>query len=103
MISRVTLYSLLLCLLLGAGLRRWSFTHPDNCDRYLAGEKKLPSAEYVISGTRQIVVPCDQWLLRQPQWMQILCLVDLILAVIFLMNAAGDFKNFITRRRAEQQ
>lgn len=98
MISRVTLYSLLLCLLLGTGLRKWSMAHPDNCDRYLAGDKKLPPSEYVISGSRQIVVPCNQWLVRQPDWVQILCLVDLFLAGVFVMNAAGDVKSGIEKR-----
>lgn len=99
MISRVTLYSLLLCLLLGVGLRRWSLAHPDSCDLYLAGNKKLPSSEYVISGTRQIAVPCNQWLLRQPEWMQVLCLVDLVLAAVFFVNTAGDFRTFLSSRR----
>ena len=100
MISRVTLYSLLLCLLLGLGLRKWSMAHPDSCDRYLAGERKLPASEYVISGSRQIVVPCNQWLIRQPEWMQILCLVDLLLAGVFAVNAAGDMREWLRTRRS---
>jgi hypothetical protein len=103
MISRVTLFSFLFCLLLGVGIRRWSLTHPDNCDRYLAGEKKLPPREYVISGTRQIAVPCNQWLIRQPERVQILCLADLLLAATFAVNAVGDLQSTRRARAARRQ
>ena len=103
MISRVTLFSLLFCLLLGVGVRRWSLMHPDNCDRYLAGNKKLPSTEFVISGTRQIAVPCNQWLMRQPERIQILCLLDLLLAATFVVNAVGDIQKLLAARAARRQ
>lgn len=103
MISRVTLFSLLFCLLLGVGVRRWSLMHPDNCDRYLAGNRKLPPTEYVISGTRQVAVPCNQWLTRQPERIQILCLLDLLLAATFVVNAVGDIQRFLRARVARRQ
>lgn len=103
MISRVTLFSLLLSLLLGVGIRRWTLLHPDNCDRYLAGNTKLPPTEYVVSGTRQIAVPCTQWLVRQPEPVQILCLLDLLLGATFVVNAAGDTQKLLRAHAARRK
>jgi hypothetical protein len=99
-ISRVTLFSFLLTLLLAAGIWRWDVGHRDDCAAYLAGDKTAPATEYVVSGTRTIVVPCDIWLPRQPEKVQMLCLLDFVLGVVFLLNALQDARGwFETRRR----
>lgn len=99
MISKVTLYTLLLTLLLGAGIERWKVTHRDNCARYLAGEKGYSPTELVVTGTRQVEMPCSIWLPRQPDAIQILCLLDLTLGTIFLLNALADLRRALEARR----
>jgi hypothetical protein len=102
-ISRVTIFSFLLALLLGAGIWRWNSGHTDACEAYLAGDKTAQATEYVLSGTRTIVVPCDEWLPRQPVKVQVLCLLDLVLSVVFLLHAWGDARDWLEawrRRRA---
>jgi len=99
-ISKVTLYSLLLALLLALGI--WTSTRVpgDACARYLAGDKSAPSMELIVTGTRTVVVSCDQWLPRQPTWVQMLCLLELVLISTFLLNALGNMRDwFETRRR----
>jgi hypothetical protein len=102
-ISRVTIFSLLLALLLTTGIRRWYLGRRDDCARYLAGDTSLPSAQVVVSGTRTIVVPCDQWWLRQPTIVQMLCLLDLLLAAVFVVNGLQDTRAWIERRRGNAQ
>jgi hypothetical protein len=58
MISRVTLFSLLLGLMLAIGIWMWSDAQHDACFAYLNGNKSAQSVEYVASGTRMIAVPC---------------------------------------------
>jgi hypothetical protein len=103
MVSRVTLFSLLLALMLATGIRIWSGGLRDNCARYLAGDKTLPASEWVVSGTRTIEVSCDDWFMRQPMRIQLLCLLDLVLAVLFVLNALIDLRNWLElwRRRRE--
>ncbi|MCU1252601.1 MAG: hypothetical protein JWQ49_5630 [Edaphobacter sp.] len=91
MISRMTLILLLAVLLLTTGMYLWNVEHWDDCARYLAGERWLPSSQTVDSGAQQIEVPCEQWLPRQPLALQLLCLVDLLLFVVFALKAVGDF------------
>jgi hypothetical protein len=98
MISKVTLGSFLLALLLGLGILRWSLTHRDDCSRFLAGETRAPSSQLVVTGTRTVIIPCRVWLPRQPTSVQILCLVDFLFAVVFLLNAAGDLRANFKRR-----
>jgi hypothetical protein len=43
-------------------------------------------------------VPCNQWLIRQPDWMQILCLVYLLLGGVFVIHAAGDMRDWLNSR-----
>ena len=100
-ISRVTLFSLLFALLLATGIRLWSDSgaQRDACAPYLAGDKSAQSSEYVASGTRMIAVPCRDWIMRQPLRVQILCLLDLALALVFLLNALGDLRDWLHLRR----
>ena len=98
-ISRMTIFSLLLALLLATGIRRWYLGQRDDCRRYLAGDASFPSAQVVVSGNRTIVVPCDQWWMRQPTIVQMLCLLDLLLAVVFVVNALQDARAWFERQR----
>ena len=98
MISRVTLFSLLLGLMLATGIRYWSDGLRDNCARYMAGDKSLPASEWVVSGTRTIEVPCSDWIMRQPMRVQLLCLLDLVLAVVFVLNALADLRDWLEIR-----
>jgi hypothetical protein len=99
LISRVTLFSLLLALMLGAGIRLWDARHLDNCSLYMAGDKTLPASEMVVSGSREIEVPCSDWIMRQTLTMQVLCLVDLVLGVLFFLNALADLQRWFQSRR----
>jgi hypothetical protein len=67
--------------------------------RYLAGEGWLSSSQTIDSGVQQIEVPCKQWLPRQPLTLQLLCLVDLVLIVVFVVNALGDLLEWKRMRR----
>jgi hypothetical protein len=98
-ISRVTLFSLLLALILGAGIRLWDAQQRDNCSLYMAGDRTVPASEMVISGTRQIEVPCSDWIMRQPLRVQVLCLLDLVLGVVFFFNALADLQRWLQSRR----
>ena len=99
MISRVTLFSFLLALLLASGIRLWSVEQRDECARFLAGDKSYPASQVVVEGTRTVIVPCKQWLPRQPLAVQVLCLVDLLLAALFAMNALADAREGLARWR----
>jgi uncharacterized membrane protein len=98
-ISRVTLYSLLLGLLLAMGIWHWSGWRKDDCTRYLAGDKSAPASEWVVSGTRTIEVPCSDWVLRQPMGVQILCLLDGVVLLLFVLNALADAREHLAVRR----
>ena len=102
-ISRVTLFSLLLGLMLGAGIRLSTAGRRDACAPYLAGDKTAAASEYVASGTRLISVPCRDWLMRQTLRVQILCLLDLVFAVVFVLNALSDLREWLEMRRRLRQ
>jgi hypothetical protein len=63
----------------------------------------MPKSEWVISGTRQIEVPCSDWSMRQPLAVQVFCLLDLLLAVVFLLNALLDLQGWLRMRRRMRQ
>lgn len=96
-VSKITLGSLLLALLLGVGILRWSLQHTDDCTRFLAGDQNAPSSQLVVTGTREVIIPCRVWLPRQPVAVQVLCLFNLLLAVVFVLRAAGDIKAHFAR------
>jgi len=102
MISRVTIFSLLFGLLLATGIWMRDMQQTDNCSRYMAGDKSLPASEYVISGSRTVVVPCGDWLARQPVWVQVLCLLEMVLGVVFVLNALSDLSGWLKMRRRLQ-
>jgi hypothetical protein len=97
-ISRVTIFSLLLSLMLALGIWNWSSGRRDACAAYLAGNKSAQSSEYVASGSRLIAVPCRDWIMRQPLRVQLLCLADLGIALVFVLNAAGDLRDWLAAR-----
>jgi hypothetical protein len=97
-ISRVTLFSFLLAAMLGLGLRMWNDGHKDACSAFLRGEPKAPATMYVVSGTRTIEVPCRQWFVRMPMRVQMIFLAELGLAAVFVLNALGDFREWLERR-----
>jgi len=101
-ISRRTIFSLLLALMIVAVLRAWLIDHRDNCDRYMAGDRTVPSSEYIESGTRTVEVPCDQWLMRQPAWVQGVCLLDLTVLVVFALSVCQDVARWRRLRRKEK-
>jgi hypothetical protein len=102
-ISRVTIFSLLLGLMLACGIWIWTDGHPDQCARAAAPDGSMPPSEYVVSGTRQIEVPCNVWIMRQTEWAQILCLMDLLLAVVFVLNALLDLRGWLRMQRRMRQ
>ena len=99
MISRVTLFSLLLGLMLATGIRLWSGSRQDDCSRFLAGDKTAPRSEWVVSGTRTIEVSCNDWTMRQPLRIQVLCLLDVVVLVLFVLNALADVRDQTEMRR----
>jgi hypothetical protein len=98
-ISRVTIFSLLLALMLGTGIRLWDAQQKDTCSLYMAGDKTQPPSELVVSGSREIEVPCSNWFLRHSLRVQVLCLLELLLAMIFAFNASADLKGWLEIRR----
>jgi hypothetical protein len=99
LISRMTIFSLLLSLMLGLGIKMLTDGRHDACDAYLDGNPLAQSSEYVPSGTRMIAVPCDDWLMRQPLVVQMLCLLELCLALACLLNALADLRDWLNARK----
>jgi hypothetical protein len=81
----------------------WTDAHPDNCARFAAPDGTMPASEWVVSGTREIEVPCSDWPMRQPLTIQILCLLDLLIAVVFVLNALQDLQGWLRMRRRMRQ
>jgi hypothetical protein len=98
-ISRVTLFSFLLSVMLGLGIAMSSAGRRGGCSAYLDGNRSAQSVEYIASGSRMIAVPCNDWLMRQTFRVQILCLLDLCLAAVFVLNALGDLRDWLVARR----
>jgi hypothetical protein len=99
----VTLFSLLLGLMLASGIWLWNDGHKDDCTRSMAADGSMPASEWVVSGTRTIEVPCNDWIMRQPLRVQVLCLLDLALAVVFVLNALSDLREGLEARRRMRQ
>ncbi len=85
--------------MLGLGIRMWDADRQDDCALYLAGNKGAPASVLVLSGSRQIEVSCDDWLMRQPMKVQLLCLIDLVIFVVFFFNALSDLQQWMQMRR----
>ena len=96
-ISRVTLFSLLLAMTLAMGIWSASENKRDACSAYLAGDKTAPSSEYIITGSHTVVVSCNDWLPRQSLAVQILCILELLLIVVFVFNLLQDGRSYSQR------
>ncbi len=92
MISRRTIITLLSTLLLAAGLGVWSSLHRDECSAFLGGDRHAPASQIVETGTRTIVVPCQDWLVRQAAPVQLLCVLTLAGFSIFVVSLWADRK-----------
>lgn len=92
LISRRTIVSLLLTLLLAGGLTAWSVGRRDECSAYLAGVAGAPADEVVATGSHVMRVRCDEWFLRQPAGVQLLCLVCGAGFMVFGVSARADTK-----------
>ena len=101
MISRITIFSFLLGLMLGLGIFLHAKGERDRCNSYPAGGVP-PKSETVVSGTREIQAPCSDWWIRQPSEIQVLCIADLGLALIFCVNALIDVRRSIQWRRGRK-
>ena len=53
----------------------------------------------MITGERQVEVPCNEWFLRQPLAVQILFVVDFLLGFVFAVNALADLRRWGQWRR----
>ena len=89
MISRQTIFSFLLTLLVGLGVFAWNGSKRDECD--LAGPDR---ARVVVpvgqAGRKVLVASCSEWLPRQPAWVQGCCFLNGALAVVFVVSLAAD-------------
>ncbi len=92
MISRRTISLLLFALLSAAGLSVWASGHRDECSAFLGGDRHAPTSEVVRTGTRTIVVPCHDWLLRQSALVQMLCVLTIAGFGISLVSLWTDQK-----------
>ena len=98
MISRVTIFSLLLGLMLGLGIFLRAKGEHDRCNTYTAGDIP-PKSETVVSGTREIQAPCSDWWIRQPMEMQVLSIADAGLGLIFVINCLIDLRRWALWKR----
>jgi hypothetical protein len=98
-ISRRTIFSLLLALLILFGLRAALLGHRDDCDAIMPITHQKPVSVYVESGTRTVEMPCTMWLPRQPVWVQMVCLVDFAVMIVFLLSVWRDCSRWLERRR----
>ena len=90
----MTLGSLLVALLIPSGMAMWLSGHRDNCSRYLAGDRSLPPTQMVAAGSQVVEVPCQEWLPRQSMWIQMLCLVELVVVIVFVLHLVGDLRDW---------
>ena len=99
MISRKTIFALLLALLVGGGLFAWKLNQRDDCDRLASDKRTTQTSVLVDAGTRSVMMPCSVWIPRQPLKVQLWCLADLALAVVFAVSFCADWN----RRSAGRQ
>lgn len=98
-ISKRTIFSLLVTLLGAGAIFAWNVGRRDECSAYLAGQPRAPREAVVMTGSRRVLVPCDQWFLRQPEVVQAACLGVVAGAVVFVVSAAADWQRRGDRRR----
>jgi hypothetical protein len=96
-ISRVTLWLGMAAVMIPLGIALWSTGRRDPCSRYQRGDTSEPATQLVETAGRAIAVPCSQWLPRQPQAVQLLCLVEGVVVLVLGLNLLGDV---VDRRKA---
>ena len=102
MISRRTITCLLLAAMIFLGLRLWILGHYDPCQALMPGGT-TPASVMVESGDRSVEMPCEWWLPRQPDIVQILCLLDLVVMVVFGLSVWRDVNRWRNERRKLQR
>lgn len=92
MISRATVWLLIVTLLIPSGIAVWSTGHRDSCSRFLAGDSSRPATVLVETAGRMVAVPCSEWLPRQPLTVQLLCLAEIVALLMLVLNGFGDLR-----------
>ena len=98
MISRQTIFSLLLALLLGLGILLWTQNRRDDCDRADRFGRK-PTEVLVEQGSRVVAMSCKLWIPRQPQPLQGALLLDAVLGIVFGLSAWVEWNRTRARRK----
>ncbi len=89
--ARRTVLSFLLAALVGLGILAWDQLKVDDCDRAgSAGASMTVPVGTTGRKREQQVVPCSNWLPRQPRAVQAWCLVELSLVAVFGLSLAAD-------------
>jgi hypothetical protein len=101
MISRRAIFSLLLATTIFLGIRLWIMNHHDPCDSYMPGHV-LPQTVMVESGSRTVEMPCNLWFPRQPDLVQLTCLLDLAALIVFLLSVWRDVNRWRERRKTQR-
>ena len=70
--------------------------HADNCDAFRAGDPHAPSTQIVEAGTREVEVPCDDWIHRQTTGIQGMFVLDAAAWFVFVIYLWRDIQS---RRR----
>jgi polyferredoxin len=97
LISRVTLYSFLLALTLGLGIRVWYPGPRDACSTSPAANRV--SSEFVVIGKRMVQIKCTDWIGRMPMSVQILWFTVVVLGIVCGLNMLGDLRDWSSRKR----
>jgi hypothetical protein len=76
----------------------WLSAQWHDCER-IAAQRSLPATQTVTSGEITLTIPCKSLVPRQPLWMQLLSLFELIAIVVFAIYFWTDIKGWIQMRQ----